>query len=312
MVGIAFFMDLIFGDPKWFPHPVKIMGGVSSFLERLNRKLFNNLKLAGVATVFTMVIATYCICLGLVKSAIVFAPNIGFMVEVFFIYTSLATRSLYDESYPVLKELRQDNKDKAKHHLQNIVGRDTQNMNSTDITKATVETISENTIDGVIAPMFYACIGGAPLALTYKCINTMDSTFGYKNERYIKFGWAAARLDDLANWIPARIGGPLMVIASGLLGQNGKRSLATMLRDGQNHLSPNSGIPEAAMAGSLGVELGGSHYYQGRLVKKPVIGKNIKEIEPNDISISHKILFITAFEAIAIFISLRLALISFY
>jgi adenosylcobinamide-phosphate synthase len=310
IMGIAFILDLTFGDPNWFPHPVKAMGAASSYFEGLTRKYINKQKLAGIITVLLIIVGTYVTCFGLIEIISNWNLQIGFMVEIFLIYTSLATRSLYDESYPVLVELRQGNEIEAKRHLKKIVGRDTENMNSTQITKATVETISENTIDGVVSPMFYAFIGGAPLALTYKCINTMDSMFGYKNDKYINFGWAAARLDDLANWMPARIGGLVMVIAAWLLGQNGKRSWATMLQDGQNHLSPNSGIPEAAVAGALGVELGDSQYYQGRLVEKPVIGQSVREIQPNDISISHQILFVTAFVALTIFTSMRLAIFS--
>jgi adenosylcobinamide-phosphate synthase len=307
MIGIAFILDLLVGDPKWFPHPVKGIGRAANYFERRTRKYLKP-KLAGIITVLIMVIGTYVISLGLIKVISNWNLQLGLLVEIFLIHTSLATRSLYNESKPVLAELRQYNDGQAKFYLQKIVGRDTHNMTTKEIIRATVETVSENIIDGVIAPMFFAFFGGAPLALTYKCINTMDSMFGYKNDKYINFGWASARLDDIANWLPARIGGPVMVIAASLIGQNGKRAWSTMLKDGQNHLSPNAGIPEAVMSGALGVELGGSQHYQGRFVEKPLIGKRVREILPNDISTSHQILFITALLTLMIFVTIRLTI----
>lgn len=307
MIGIAFVMDWILGDPKGVPHPVRVMGKGAKWLEKLTRNNIRNQKLAGSVTVLILVLATYAGSLGLIESLRYWNEPLSVLVEIVLIYTTFATRSLYDESYPVLVALRQGDDDQARCHLQNIVGRDTGQLNRQQITQAAVETVSENTVDGVVAPLFYACIGGAPLALTYKCINTLDSMFGYKNETYIHYGWAAARLDDVVNWLPARLTGPLMVIAVTLLGLNGKRALTTMLRDGQNHLSPNAGIPEAVAAGSLGVALGGPQYYQGRMVEKPTIGEALREIEPEDIFRVHKILFLTALLAVFLFLSIRVA-----
>jgi adenosylcobinamide-phosphate synthase len=307
MIGIAFVMDWILGDPKGVPHPVRVMGKGAKWLEKLTRNNIRNQKLAGSVTVLILVLATYAGSLGLIESLRYWNEPLSVLVEIVLIYTTFATRSLYDESYPVLVALRKGDDDQARCHLQNIVGRDTGQLNRQQITQAAVETVSENTVDGVVAPLFYACIGGAPLALTYKCINTLDSMFGYKNETYIHYGWAAARLDDVVNWLPARLTGPLMVIAVTLLGLNGKRALTTMLRDGQNHLSPNAGIPEAVAAGSLGVALGGPQYYQGRMVEKPTIGEALREIEPEDIFRVHKILFLTALLAVFLFLSIRVA-----
>lgn len=306
MISVAFVMDLVLGDPKGAPHPVRAMGKAARVLERMTRTRIHNSKLAGVVTVLILVLTTYGVSRGFLESLGNLNHQFYFVMETLLIYTSLATRSLYDESHPVLIKLRQGNEGHARSQLQNIVGRDTQHLNRKQITRATVETVSENTVDGVVAPLFYACMGGAPLALTYKCINTLDSMFGYKNETYINFGWASARLDDAVNWLPARIAGPLMVVSATLLGQNGKRAWNTMLRDGQNHSSPNAGIPEAVVAGSLGVELGGPQYYQGRMVEKPTIGKELREIEPEDIFRSHQILFATAFLALLFFLSLRM------
>ena len=308
MIAVAFVMDFILGDPKGAPHPVRAMGRAAQSLERMARKRIPNPKLAGVVTVLVLVSTTYGVSRGLLESLGNLSSQLPLILETLLIYSSLATRSLFDESYPVLVKLRQGDDGQARSHLQNIVGRDTQHMNRKQITRAAVETISENTVDGVVAPLFYASIGGAPLALTYKCINTLDSMFGYKNEIYIHFGWASARLDDAVNWLPARIAGPLMVFSATLFGLNGKRAWVTMLRQGQNHLSPNAGIPEAVVAGSLGVELGGPQCYQGRMVEKPTIGEAIREIEPEDIFRSHQILFATALIALVLFLSLRMGI----
>ena len=308
MIGFAFVLDLVLGDPKGTPHPVKIMGGAAKYLERITRKRIKNQKFAGSITVLILVTITYGISRGFLESTRQLNHQFYFVIETLLIYTSLATRSLYDESRPILVQLRQGDQHMARLHLKEIVGRDTEHLNGKEIVRATVETIAENTIDGVVAPLFYACIGGAPLALTYKCINTLDSMFGYKNETYFHFGWASARLDDVASWLPARIGGPLMVLAASILGLNGKRAWITMLRDGQNHLSPNAGIPEAVVAGALEVELGGPQSYQGQRVEKPTIGEELREIEPEDIFRSHQILFATALLALVVFLSVRVGM----
>jgi len=306
MIGIAFVMDLILGDPKGAPHPVRAMGKAAKSLERITRKKIRNQKLAGSVTVLILVTGTYAVSFSFLESLRQVNTQLSFVMETLLIYTTLATRSLYDESHPVQIALSQGDHDQARCHLKNIVGRDTQNLNRKQITRATVETVSENTVDGVVAPLFYACIGGAPLALTYKCINTLDSMFGYKNKVFIHFGWASARLDDIVNWLPARLAGPLMVLAATLFGLNGKRGWTTMWRQGQNHLSPNAGIPEAVVAGSLGVELGGPQYYQGKMIDKPTIGEAVREIETEDIFRSHQILFATALLALGLFLFLRM------
>ncbi len=306
MIGIAFFLDLILGDPKGAPHPVRAMGKAAKWVERIARRKIQNQKQAGSIAVLVLVTGTYAVSWSLLESFRQVSAQIACALETILIYTTLATRSLYDESRPVQIALKQGDCILARGHLKNIVGRDTQHLNQNQITRATVETVSENTVDGVVAPLFYTCLGGASLALTYKCVNTLDSMFGYKNEEYIHFGWASARLDDIVNWLPARLAGPIMVLASALLGLNGKRAFTTMWRQGQNHLSPNAGIPEAVVAGSLGIELGGPQYYQGRIVEKPVIGEALREIEPEDIFRSQKILLTTALLALGLFLSLRM------
>ena len=198
MIGIAFVMDLLLGDPKGAPHPVRAMGRAAKSLERIARKKIRNQKLAGLITVLVLVVGTYFVSWSLLESFLQVNSQLYFFMETILIYTTLATRSLYDESRPIQVALQEIDLDKARSQLQNIVGRDTGHLNQQQIARATVETVSENTVDGVVAPIFYACIGGAPLALTYKCINTLDSMFGYKNEAYIHFGWASARLASAA------------------------------------------------------------------------------------------------------------------
>ncbi|NCO68147.1 MAG: cobalamin biosynthesis protein CobD, partial [Nitrospirae bacterium] len=178
----------------------------------------------------------------------------------------------------VLKEIRAKDIIEARKKLSCIVGRDTQNLSEDGVVKAAAESIAENTNDGIIAPLFYLILGGPVLAITYKAINTLDSMVGYKNDRYIHFGWFSARVDDVANFIPARIAGMLIVISSFLLRKNFKDSLKTMLRDSKKHSSPNSGISEAAMAGALGIRLGGGAFYQGKFVEKQYIGNDIKKV----------------------------------
>ncbi len=170
------------------------------------------------------------------------------------------------------------------------MGRDTANLNRSEISRATVETISESYVDGVLAPLLFAFIGGGPLAMAYKAVNTLDSMFGYRNERYREFGTFPARLDDVANWAPARLSALLLPVATFVTGHNGWRAFTTALRDGRKHLSPNSGFPEAAMAGALGIQLGGSSSYQGILVSKPTLGESIRRIEQNDIQQSQNIM----------------------
>ncbi len=293
-IAIAFILDLILGDPRGYPHPVRIIGFLAKRLESLTRHYFPNLFLAGAITTIFIVGGTFVCGLALLSGLSLLHPFAETAVSIFLIYTCLSARSLYDESLPVLHALKQDQINLARKRLSRIVGRDTKNLNPKEIARATVETVAESTVDGIIAPLFYAFIGGAPLALAYKAINTLDSMFGYKNAAYKKFGMIPARLDDAANWVPARLGGVIMAIAAAVSGFDGKRSWSTLQRDGAKHLSPNAGIPESAVAGALGIQLGGSSFYGGQRVDKPCIGRNQKEIAVTDISHSHKIMFVSS------------------
>ena len=229
----------------------------------------------------------------------------GFAVETFFCYQLLATKSLKQESGKVYKELKEGTLESSRKAVSMIVGRDTAALDEKGVTKAAVETVAENASDGVIAPLFYMMIGGAVWGFAYKAINTMDSMIGYKNEKYQYFGTAAARLDDGANFIPARISGLLMILASFLCGMNGRNAAAVYRRDRKKHASPNAAQTESVMAGALDIQLAGDAWYFGTLHKKPFIGDSNRPVEPEDIPRSHKILYATAILALVVFGTVR-------
>lgn len=219
----------------------------------------------------------------------------GIILEGILIYFCISSKALVVEGYKVVKFLLINDLDGARKQLSFIVGRDTASLSKEGIIRAVVETIAENMADGVIAPLFYAMIFGAPLAFAYKAVNTLDSMFGYKNDEYIEFGYFPAKLDDIFNFIPARITGMLIILASAFLGYDYKNSFKIYRRDRHNHTSPNSAHPEAAIAGALGVQLGGANYYFGKLVSKPTIGDKIKEIDINDVKKTAKVLYLSFF-----------------
>lgn len=269
----AFVLDIILGDPHWMPHPVRWIGRAVHFMEAGLRKTGLPLRLIAVLLTFIVVSAASALSFSAIFLAYRFSDPAGFIISVIIMYTTLSTRSLYDESMKVYNDLRNNNLTAARNNLSMIVGRDTDHLDSGEVIRGAIETIAENSVDGVISPLFYAMIGGPTLSIAYKAINTLDSMVGYKNEKYIDLGWASARLDDLANYIPARISGFLIPIAALLCGNGFRNSFITVLRDRTNHPSPNSGIPEAAVAGALGVQLGGVNYYQGIPSSRPFIGE---------------------------------------
>jgi len=300
-IFIAFYLDLILGDPRGFPHPIRYIGRFASFMENQTRKRITNLTFAGAVTTLTVVSLTGVIC-GAILSLLAKISPIAFEIgSIYLIYTTLSTRCLYDESLPVQQYLQKNDLPSARNSLSQIVGRETQDLDAQALACGATETVAENTVDGVIAPLFYAIIGGAPLALIYKAINTMDSMFGYKNEKYLAFGKIPARLDDVANWIPARLSVPLMTLAISICGFNGCRAYTTALRDGQNHSSPNAGLPEATVAGGLGIRMGGPNRYHGEWVDKPFIGEAIHPATARTIGNTHKIMFLAGTMALALF-----------
>lgn len=296
---LAVFIDFILGDPEDFPHPVKLMGKIISLEEKISRRLFrdNMLYFAGFMIVFVNITLSFLIPFYILK---ILSPYraIYHIVNIYLLYTTVAARCLSDEAKKVYRALG-ESLDSARIRLSYIVGRDTKNLSREEIVRATVETVSENTSDGVIAPLFYASIFGAPLALCYKMINTMDSMLGYKNEKYKKIGFFPAKTDDIANFIPARLAGILMILTHP---SKIKRSFRIMLRDRKNHKSPNCGYPEAATAGILGVQLGGSNYYFGELVEKPTIGDKLRPLDEEDINKAIKIMYLTEILYIAFYI----------
>lgn len=286
-------LDLIFGDPYWFPHPVKFMGKLIAFEEKISRRLFrgNGLYFAGFLIVLINISLAYFIPFYILK-ALRFNKYIYHTVNIFFIYTLVAARSLRDEAFKVFKALN-ISLDEARYRLSFIVGRDTKNLEEKEIIRATVETVAENTSDGVIAPIFFLLLG-TPLGFVYKMVNTMDSMLGYMKEEYRYIGFFPAKTDDIFNFIPARITGFLMIL-SGIFNYDIKYALKIMIRDRKNHKSPNCAYPEGAAAGLLKVRLGGDNYYFGELVKKPTIGDAVRELEKEDILKTIKIMFRTEF-----------------
>ncbi len=278
VVLIAVILDLLLGDPRWLPHPVVWIGRLITALEKWLRLLVPNERAGGVLLLVMTVCITYGLALGTLQWAYAASPYAGFAAAVFMAYACLAARSLHGESRLVADALARGDLDAARRSLSYIVGRDTAGLDEPDIWRAAVETVAENTSDGVIAPLFYLMLGGPALALAYKAVNTLDSMVGYRNERYLLFGWASARCDDLANWLPARLTGLLMVVAAPFYGLSGRGAWRVMLRDGRNHSSPNSGVSEAAAAGALGVRLGGTNWYFGKPVAKPTIGEPLRPL----------------------------------
>ena len=284
----GFLMDLALGDPAWMPHPVVGMGKCIAALERGLRRAFPKTPrgelAAGAVLAALLPLGTLGLAAGALWLCGLAHPALRFALEAVWCWQALAMRGLRDESRNVYRALTGGTLEQARAAVARIVGRDTAALSAGGVTKAAVETVAENFADGVAAPMFYMLLGGAPLALCYKAVNTMDSMVGYKNDRYLYFGCIPARLDDVMNFLPARLAGALMVLSAFLLpGYNGKNAFFIWRRDKRNHKSPNSAQTEAAAAGALGVELAGSAYYFGKLVEKPTIGDALRPIEPEDI-----------------------------
>jgi len=279
VVSAAVILDLLLGDPRWLPHPVVAMGKLITSLEKILRGIVPNERAGGALLLFLTVGSTFCLAWGLARGAALIHPAVGVVVSALLGWTCLAARSLHGESKLVADALLRGDLPEARRFLSCIVGRETAELSGPEIWRGAVETVAENTSDGVIAPLLFLMVGGAPLALAYKAVNTLDSMVGYRNERYLRFGWASARFDDLANFVPARLTGFLMVLAAPMVGLSGRNAWRIMLRDGRNHSSPNSGIPEAAAAGALGVQLGGTNVYFGKPVAKPTIGDPLNPLD---------------------------------
>ncbi len=293
-IVLAYILDLLIGDPRFLPHPVKGMGQAITFLERILRKLPFNLYLSGCVLVVVLVGGTFMLAGKILSIVFQLNPFLGEAVTVFLIYTALSIRDLDKEAKEVYLALEAGDIVMARKKLSRIVGRDTGELDTDEIVRATVETVAENTVDGIISPLFFAFLGGAPLALAFKAVNTLDSMVGYKNERYARFGWASARIDDLANFIPARISAIMIPLAASILKRRGRISFFTMVRDGKKSFSPNAGIPEAAFSGALGIALGGITFYRGKRLFVPVKGEDIKPKDTGDILDAIRLMYVTS------------------
>ena len=299
----GFVLDALFGDPAWLPHPVVYMGKAISKLEKFLRprlpKTPQGELLGGAIVAFCLPVGTFLLTGLVCWGAARLHPLLGLAVQMFWCGQALAARGLVQESTNVYKELKKPDLPGARKAVSRIVGRDTAELTAEGVTKAAVETVAENASDGVIAPLLYMLIGGAPLALTYKAINTMDSMLGYKNEKYLYFGRVPAKLDDAANYIPSRLAGLLWVAAAAFTHNDAKGAWKLWRRDRRRHASPNSAQTESACAGALGVQLAGPAYYFGQYYPKLTIGDALRPIEPEDILRANRMMYVASSFALA-------------
>ena len=299
----GFVLDALFGDPAWLPHPVVYMGKAISKLEKFLRprlpKTPQGELLGGAIVAFCLPVGTFLLTGLVCWGAARLHPLLGLAVQMFWCGQALAARGLVQESTNVYKELKKPDLPGARKAVSRIVGRDTAELTAEGVTKAAVETVAENASDGVIAPLLYMLIGGAPLALTYKAINTMDSMLGYKNEKYLYFGRIPAKLDDAANYLPSRLAALLWVAAAAFTHNDAKGAWKIWRRDRRNHASPNSAQTESACAGALGVQLAGPAYYFGQYYPKLTIGDALRPIEPEDILRANRMMYVASSFALA-------------
>lgn len=310
----GFLLDCIFGDPAWMYHPIRVIGNLISVLEKGLRKLLcsripaseqekknkREVLSGGILWILTVSLSF------LVPAVLLFAvgkfhPAVRFLLETFWCYQIFAARCLVGESKKVYQKLKEDDLPGARRAVSMIVGRDTENLTAEGVTKAAVETVAENTSDGVTAPLLFLLIGGAPLGFLYKAVNTMDSMLGYKNEKYLYFGRIPAKMDDVFNYIPARLTAWFMIVAAFLTGMDGENAWKIYLRDKRKHASPNSAQSEAVCAGALDVQLAGDAVYFGKVYKKDYIGDAIRKIEPEDILRAGKLMYMTTILMMVVF-----------
>ena len=305
-VGLGFILDLLLGDPHWLYHPVRLVGRLIGALERALRGMFPKTEKGELTAGIFLLLLTAGITAGAAFGLLFLAgrrhPYVRFALETLMCYQLLATKSLKDETMKVYTALKAGDVDGARHAVSMVVGRDTAVLDDIGITKAAVETVAENTSDGIIAPLFFMVIGGAPLGYFYKAVNTM---VGYQNGQYEYFGRAAAKFDDAVNYIPARLSAVLMVCAGGLLGMDAKNAWRVYVRDRYNHSSPNSAHTEAVTAGALHIQLAGNAYYFGKLYEKPTLGDADRSVEYEDIRRANRLLYGTAVLALLVFLAVK-------
>ena len=309
----GFLLDFIFGDPVWLYHPVRVIGNFISFGEKTLRKIFRKTTggelAAGAVLWFLTAGLSFLIPFAVLAGAQMLHPVLRFLIESFWCYQILAARCLVNESGKVYDRLKENDLPGARKAVSMIVGRDTENLTVEGVTKAAVETVAENTSDGVTAPLLFLILGGAPLGFLYKAVNTMDSMLGYKNEKYLYFGRFPARMDDVFNYIPSRTTALLMTAAAFLTGMDGKNAWKIYLRDRRKHASPNAAQTEAVCAGALRVRLAGDAVYFGKLYKKEYLGDSLRPIEAEDIRRAGRLMYVTAVLMLIIFGVLKAAVI---
>jgi adenosylcobinamide-phosphate synthase len=298
IIFAAFVLDFILGDPRILPHPVIYMGKAIDFFEKRFRIIFKNLLISGFLFSGFLILSTWLIAFVIVKVCTSIHPALGVFIQVAMLFFCFSSKSLEKAAISVFEALKENDIKKARKKVSMIVGRQTQELDEAAITRATVETVAENFVDGFLSPLFFAMIGGAPLALAYKMINTLDSMVGYKNETYILFGRPSARIDDVANFIPARLSVLIISLSAFIFSvKKGILALKSGFTEGSLHKSPNAGYPEAAFSGALQIRLGGPNFYHGALVEKPFIGKGFKDPGKNKIKQACDLMLFSSFLA---------------
>ncbi len=304
----AFLLDFVLGDPQSFPHPIRWMGRVITALEPYFRNLPLKLSISGTLFTVFLILCTWASTSLLIITAQIIHPLLKVIIEILIVYYAISAKSLEKAAMDVSRLLMQNRLADAKEKVSFIIGRDVEKLTEKGVARGAVETVAENFVDGVVSPLFFAALGGAPLAMAYKMVNTLDSMIGYKNEKYKNFGKTAARVDDVANFIPARISIPVISWAAQILSGKGSRAFETAVKEGANHTSPNAGYPEAAFAGALGIKLNGPNYYHGQLVSKPYIGVRFGEVNLIDIKKSCDLMILAS----GLWLGILCAIIGFY
>ena len=291
----AYGLDLVFGDPRWMPHPVRWMGHAIDRGERWLRRWISWEYAAGGLLVFAIVGGCFALSSAVIRSCYWVSRPLGFVASTFLLFACISTRDLDVESREVFKALQKNDLPLARIKVGMIVGRDTEKLTEPEIVRAAIECVAENTVDGIISPLFFAFLGGVPWAVAYRAVNTLDAMIGHRTERYIRFGRVAAKVDDWANFIPARLSGLLFPLAAGLSGFSFAGSWQTAWRDGLRTAHPNSSVPEAAMAGALGIQVGGMNSYKGMPVPTPLMGTPHRPLEPRLITESIRVMYACSF-----------------
>jgi adenosylcobinamide-phosphate synthase len=291
---IAVALDLVLGDPRWLPHPVRGIGWLAGRAETLARRILGSTRMSGLMATMTVYLVAGLAAWGAIRLAALWHPLAADLVSVVLIYTTIAARDLVAHSMAVFRALVAGDRGEARRRVGAIVGRDTDRLDDAGVIRAAVESVAESTVDGVTAPLFFAAVAGPVGAVVFRAINTLDSMFGHQDDRYRQFGWAAARFDDVANYLPARLTAPLACLAAAILRQRPLGALRIVLRDGRNHASPNSGLAEAAVAGALGVQLGGTTFYDGHPLEKPTIGDALTPLGTRHIPLANAMMLVTS------------------